>query len=66
MATLVYLALLVLTLIASFIRMPLQGLVLLLLVTLQFCAFVWYCLSYIPYGRSYVKKLCCNIGDEII
>ncbi len=65
-ATLVYLVLLILTLIASFIRVPLQGFVLILLVTLQFCAFVWYSLSYIPYGRSYVKKMCCNIGDEIV
>ncbi len=66
MATLVYLVLLILTLIVSFVRIPMQGFVLLVLVIMQFSAFVWYSLSYIPYGRAYVKKICFNIGDEIV
>ena len=31
------------------------------LIIAQFCASVWYILSYIPFGRAAMKKICCTI-----
>ena len=50
---------------ATGVRVPL----LLVLVVVQFCAMVWYMLSYVPYGRSMakncVKKNCCCEEVEV-
>ncbi|CAM9402956.1 unnamed protein product [Laminaria digitata] len=35
-------------------RVPGQGVMLLILVILQFCSYVWYTMSYIPFMRSFV------------
>lgn len=53
-----YLTCLVSTLVVLFIPLPrlLMFLVLVLLTLTQFCASVWYSLSYIPYGRRTVSK----------
>ena len=47
-------------------RPPLQRLIVLLLILLQFCALVWYTLSYIPFGRKIFKKICfaCCCSEE--
>ncbi|KAI8366563.1 Got1/Sft2-like family-domain-containing protein [Blakeslea trispora] len=53
-ATVVYLALLALTLILS---LTLKNFVLsIVLVIIQFCALVWYSASYIPYGREVIRR----------
>ena len=39
--------------------------VILLLVLVQYCAYFWLCLSYIPFGRKLFCKCCKKtIGDE--
>jgi hypothetical protein len=53
-ATSVYLAALVLTLVAAFAVGELWLVILCLIV--QFLAMLWYCLSYVPYGRTIVLK----------
>ncbi|CAO3654559.1 unnamed protein product [Mucor hiemalis] len=53
-ATVVYLALLIVTLIIS-ITLKLWFLSL-ILVIIQFCALVWYSASYIPYGREMIRR----------
>jgi hypothetical protein len=51
--SIVYLSCLVLTLFFVFIPIPgpIKLIVLVLLMMIQFCASIWYSLSYIPYGR---------------
>ena len=39
-------------------------LALLLLIILQFCSVFWYTLSWIPFGRTIFKKICCAICCE--
>ena len=34
------------------------------LIALQFCSLIWYTLSYIPFGRTIFKKICCKICCE--
>mmetsp|Transcript_36942 Transcript_36942/g.47102 ORF Transcript_36942/g.47102 Transcript_36942/m.47102 type:complete len:170 (+) Transcript_36942:54-563(+) len=58
-ATVVYLSTLGLTLFVAFTPgVPLKGPLILLLLIVQFCALVWYNLSYIPYARKYMKECC--------
>ena len=54
----VYLSCLVLTLLFVFLPLPgpLKLIILLLLMMIQFCASIWYSLSYIPYGRRTVAQ----------
>jgi len=44
---------------------PLKRLLILILVITQWCCLTWYCISYIPYGRSMarscMKKICCDL-----
>eukprot|EP00033_Pygsuia_biforma_P001974 GCRY01002197.1.p1 GENE.GCRY01002197.1~~GCRY01002197.1.p1 ORF type:complete len:163 (+),score=10.29 GCRY01002197.1:177-665(+) len=55
-ATLIFLVSMGLTLWAVFyFDPPKKGLVLLFII-IQLCAFLWYCLSYIPYARQCVKN----------
>jgi len=42
----------------------LLGMIILVCIIVQFCAFFWYCLSYIPYGRSMCKACCAKITAE--
>jgi len=58
-ATIVYVAALVLTLVAAFVIG--SSLLVLLAVIIQFCALVWYCLSYIPFARQMCSGLCSNL-----
>lgn len=56
-ATIVYLASISLTVVVAFApQFPGQALVLFLVCLLQTLSLTWYCLSYVPYARSYVKK----------
>ena len=51
----IYLASLVLTLVSALV---LHSVILCLLcIVIQFCAFVWYCLSYIPYGQAILMRM---------
>ena len=59
--TIVYLTFLILTLVVAFAtgNIPLT----LLCLVIQFAAFMWYCLSYIPFGRKMAKNCmtsCCS------
>ncbi|CEM24104.1 unnamed protein product [Vitrella brassicaformis CCMP3155] len=58
-ASVTYLSCLILTLICCFFLQVglLQGLLIVLCVVCQFCAMVWYCLSYIPYGRTMATRI---------
>lgn len=53
-ATVVYLVMLLVTLIVAFTVA--NGLLVLVCIAIQFCAMVWYAASYIPYGRTLIKK----------
>jgi len=57
-ATTAYLGSLVLTLVIAFFggKLPLRGLILLLLMLLQYVAIAWYTLSYIPMGQEAVRN----------
>ena len=52
--TIIFLLAIVMTLISAFAFK--NGWLVLLFVIIQYCAFTWYSLSYIPYGRTAVKK----------
>jgi len=57
-ATIVYVLALALTLVAAFLIK--SQLLVLVAVIIQFCALVWYCLSYIPFARQLLSGLCSN------
>jgi len=57
-ATIIYLVALILTLVAAFVLK--SQLLVLVAVIIQFCALVWYCLSYIPFARQLLSGLCSN------
>lgn len=55
-AALMYLVAMIMTLVSAF---KIQiAVVTVLFIALQFCAMVWYCLSYIPFGRQMLAKCC--------
>jgi len=54
-ASIVYLALMVLTLVMAFIVK--SSILCLILCLIQFLALFWYSASYIPYGRAAIKKV---------
>ncbi|RKP40411.1 Got1/Sft2-like family-domain-containing protein [Dimargaris cristalligena] len=55
-ATIVYVVTLALTLVAA---IALDSVVLsIIMVIVQFCALVWYCASYVPFGRKIIEKTC--------
>lgn len=58
LTSITYLSCLVSTLVVLFLPLPrlVRFLVLVLLTLTQFCASVWYSLSYIPYGRRTVSR----------
>ena len=35
-----------------------KRLIIMCLIIVQFCAYIWYSLSYIPFGRALAKKCC--------
>jgi len=37
---------------------PLKNLTLLSLIIIQLPSYIWYCLSYIPFGRKIMRKIC--------
>mmetsp|Transcript_6975 Transcript_6975/g.10667 ORF Transcript_6975/g.10667 Transcript_6975/m.10667 type:complete len:259 (-) Transcript_6975:78-854(-) len=39
-------------------KLPLRGLILLVLILSQYASITWYCLSYIPFAQGIVKKWC--------
>ena len=59
-ASIVYLIMLLVTLVIAFTIA--NGILVLICVAIQFCAMVWYAASYIPYGRTLIKK---TIGGVI-
>ncbi|GMH77222.1 hypothetical protein TL16_g07336 [Triparma laevis f. inornata] len=71
--TIVYVLSIIATLLVCFLNMP-NGLRIALLITLliiQFCALIWYTLSYIPYGRTMARTClkkncmcCCEMVEE--
>lgn len=61
-AALVYLAAMVMTLVSAF---KIQiGLVTVACIVVQFCAMVWYCMSYIPFGRQMLAKCCAGVLES--
>jgi len=54
-ATIIFICAMVLTLVAAFVLN--SQLLVLFSVVVQFCALVWYCLSYVPYARACVKNI---------
>lgn len=67
-ASLAFVASMVLTLAVAGMRADFHGraLLIILLVLVQWCALVWYALSYIPFGREMVgralSRFCCSFG----
>jgi len=53
-ATVIYLVTLILTFVLAFTTK--SGILVMLSLAVQFCAMVWYAASYIPYGRTLIKK----------
>jgi len=41
-----------------------EKLVCLLFIIIQFGAYIWYTLSFIPFGQRIAKKICCQCCDE--
>ena len=64
-ATLLFLFSIIGTIAFSFIynkeEHPWHKLVMLVLLLVQFLTMVWYTLSYIPFGRTLMKKFCCAV-----
>jgi hypothetical protein len=64
-ATVVYLASLVLTLAVALVNpFPTQSLILVILIVVQFSAYVWYSLSYIPYAQRWLLSACSSWCGE--
>ncbi|TKR92980.1 hypothetical protein L596_007522 [Steinernema carpocapsae] len=60
-ATIVYLAMIVLTLVAGLVLR--NGALALIFVIGQYIAMAWYSISYIPFARDFVSKLMCSCFD---
>lgn len=57
-ATMMYLSSLLITLVVAFVKdFKGQGVVLLILICVQYVAVFWYCLSYIPFARQMASRL---------
>jgi hypothetical protein len=64
-ASIAYLASLVLTLVVAFAPIPgPKGLLLLILLIVQYLSVFWYCLSYIPFARDAVKGYCYRMVND--
>ncbi|KAG8465839.1 hypothetical protein KFE25_005409 [Diacronema lutheri] len=55
-AALIYLFAMIMTLVSAF-KIQIAGITVFFII-IQFCAMVWYCLSYIPFGRQMLAKCC--------
>jgi len=62
-ASLIYVGAMVLTMVAAFVLK--SQLLVLVAVIIQFCAIVWYCLSYIPFARQLAKTLFSNCVSSV-
>ena len=66
LATVAYLASIILTILSSLVLK--SELLTLLFMIVQFGALLWYCASYIPFGRqiitTIIEKLCCRVNDS--
>ena len=66
--TIVFLLCLVLVITSAVLKatgtLDIPVILILLLVLLQYCAYFWYCLSFIPYGRKIVCKCCKKAMEE--
>jgi uncharacterized membrane protein YccF (DUF307 family) len=60
LVTIVFLGTMIATLAVAFLMVlnPTKKLVLLILIVVEFCSYVWYSLSFIPFGRRIAKKTC--------
>lgn len=63
--TIVFLGAMIATLLVAFLMPetpekanPTKRLLIMSLIIVQFCAYIWYSLSYIPFGRALAKKCC--------
>lgn len=63
-ASLIYLGTLVLTLVVAFTLK--SGIICIILCFIQWLALFWYCASYIPYGRTIIKKLFGSCVDSVV
>ena len=65
-ASIVYLASIVLTMFSALVLE--HAILTVLLMLVQFCALLWYCASYIPFGRELITKIierfCCPVNDK--
>lgn len=59
-ATIIFVLAMVLTLVAAFViqNPSLQKLLVVVGVAVQFCAYFWYSLTFIPFGRRIFKSMC--------
>mmetsp|Transcript_20195 Transcript_20195/g.29974 ORF Transcript_20195/g.29974 Transcript_20195/m.29974 type:complete len:173 (-) Transcript_20195:2368-2886(-) len=64
-ASIAYLVSLGFTLVVAYAPIPgPKGLLLLILMVVQYLSVFWYCLSYIPYAREAVKGYCCRMIND--
>jgi hypothetical protein len=61
-AALIYLVAMIMTLVSAF-KIGIAG-VTVLFIVIQFSAMVWYCLSYIPFGRKMLARCCKSLLDS--
>ena len=68
-ATMIYMTALILTLFFAFYNgISHRAVIIILLVIIQFLAFIWYTLSYIPYGREIISRVCascCRVSTDL-
>jgi hypothetical protein len=64
-ASIAYLTSLVLTIVVAYTPIPgLKGILLIILLIIQYISVFWYCLSYIPYAREALKGYCCRMIND--
>ncbi|RHY26256.1 hypothetical protein DYB32_007779 [Aphanomyces invadans] len=59
----IWITTMILTLVVA-LTMSRPGLLVLLLVFIQYCAMLWYGASYVPYGRALLKKICVKAASS--
>ncbi|RHY16199.1 hypothetical protein DYB28_006401 [Aphanomyces astaci] len=59
----IWISTMILTLVVA-VTMSKPGLLVLLLVFIQYCAMLWYGASYVPYGRALLKKMCAKAASS--
>ncbi|RHZ68366.1 hypothetical protein Glove_295g39 [Diversispora epigaea] len=63
-ASLIVIGAMIATLVVAFVLK--SGILSLIMCLIQFAAFLWYCASYIPYGRTIIRRIFGGLSEDMV